>query len=87
MVPTLAGAIALIVKAAVPVGAPDTKPDDSVTLQFKVAPAADGRVPQLTALTPAPTDTEFATTPAGSASEIRADVPDTVPPSLPKPSV
>ena len=87
MVAELAGAVALIVKAAVPVGAPGAKPDVRVTLQANVAPAADGKAPQFAALTPVPVDIEVATTPAGSASEIRALVPDVVPPAFPRPSV
>lgn len=75
-----------MVKDAVPVGAPGAKPDDKVTLQAKVAPAAAGK-PQLTALTPVPAATELATTPAGSTSEIRTLVPDVVPPVFPRPSV
>ena len=85
MVPALAGAVALRVKAAVPDGAPDTKPELKVTLQDKRAPAADGSEPQFTPLTPVPEATAVATTPAGKASEMRADVPDETGPEFPKP--
>jgi hypothetical protein len=81
------GAVAVIVNAAVPVDAPDASPDDKVTAQLNSAPADDGNVPQLTALTPVPAVTAVATTPAGNWSSTVVLVPEVEPPPLPSPNV
>ena len=79
--------VVVSVKAAAPFAAPAARPELSVTVQVKVAPAAEGKLPQLTLLTPVPALTAVAVTPAGSFSEIVALRPDTVPPLLPRPRV
>ncbi len=78
--PAVAGAVALTVKAAV---APLARPLLRVTLQLSNAPALEGRLPQLTALTPLPAVTAVATTPAGSWSLRLALVPLVKSPLLP----
>ena len=85
--PADAGAVAVTLKAAVPVAAFAASPEASVTVHVSVAPAADGKLPQSTDVTPVPALTAVATTPAGSTSFTVADVPDVVPPLLPRPSV
>lgn len=87
MDPVPEGAVAVMVKAAVPLAAPAAKPLDRVTVQVRVAPAAEGRPPQLTLETPAPGDTAVATTPLGKTSLTVAEVPEVTPPLLPRPSV
>jgi len=61
--PAVAGAVAVIVKAAVP---PVAIPLAVVTVHVSSAPAADGNEPQLAPVAPAPAATAVATTPAGS---------------------
>ena len=87
ILPAELGAVAVRLKAAVPAGADETSALDKVTLQLSKAPAADGKEPQLTALTPVPGVTAVATTPAGNCSEMRADVPEAEPPEFPRPNV
>ncbi len=70
--PAVLGAVAVIVKDAVPFFA---IPFASVTLQVSNAPAPDGKGPQLTDETPEPLITAVATTPAGSWSLTVAEVP------------
>ena len=84
MAPAVAGAVALTVKSAL---APVASPLLRVTLQLNKAPAAEGKVPQLTALTPLPAVTAVAITPAGSCSFRVALVPLVRPPLLPRVSV
>ena len=81
------GAVAVTVNAAVPGAAPEAIALDKVTVHVSVAPAADGKLPQSTDVTPVPALTAVATTPAGSTSFTVADVPDVVPPLLPRPRV
>lgn len=87
MVPVVAGAVAVMVKAFVPLAALAASPLDRVTVQVSVAPGAEGRVPQLTLETPVPTATAVATTSVGSTSLTVAEVPEMVPPLLPNPRV
>src|SRR5487761_2027912 len=87
MLPLALGAVAAIVKAAAPLVLVAGIGALSVTAQVRLAPAALGSVPQLTALTPVPAVTELATTPAGSASATVSAVPLAVPPLLPSPIV
>ena len=79
--PPVLGAVAVMLNDAVP--ALD-KPLVRVTVQVRAAPAADGRLPQLTPDTPLPAVTAVATTPAGKASLIVAEVPLVAVPLLPK---
>ena len=85
--PALAGAVAVMVNAAVPLAAPAANALDNVTEQESVAPAEEGNVPQLTADTPVPAVTAVATTPEGNFSDTVAEVPEAVPPLLPRPKV
>lgn len=87
MDPELEGAVAEIVKAAVPVLAPGASPALNVTEQVSVAPAVEGKEPQLTLLTPVPAVTAVATTPAGNLSFTVALVVEVVPPEFPRPNV
>src|SRR6266567_4197120 len=86
MDPAEDGAVVVIVNAAVPLLAPAAKPLESVTVQLNNAPA-EFRFVQLTELTPVPAVAAVAVTPAGSWSFTVADVPDAVPPLLPRPMV
>jgi len=86
MDPAEDGAVVVIVNAAVPLLAPAAKPLESVTVQLNNAPA-EFRFVQLTELTPVPAVAAVAVTPAGSWSFTVADVPDAVPPLLPRPIV
>lgn len=81
------GAVAVILNKAVPAGAEAASALLRVTVHVSVAPALDGKLPQLTALTPVPADTDWATTPAGNVSLTVADRPLAVPPLLPRPRV
>lgn len=87
MDPALAGAVAVMVKAAVPSAEPAARPLDKVTVQVSVAPAAEGRLPQLTLETRVPLVTAVATTPEGSTSLTVTEVPEVMPPLLPRPRV
>jgi hypothetical protein len=58
-------------------------PAVSVTLQERLAPEADGSMPQETDVTLVPAVTPVAVIPAGNCSEIVAVVPVVAPPSLP----
>jgi len=58
-------------------------PAESVTLQERLAPEADGSMPQETDVTLVPAVTPVAVIPAGNCSEIVAVVPVVAPPSLP----
>ena len=86
MEPAEEGAVVVMVNATVPLLAPAARPLDSVTVQFNNAPA-ELRFVQLTELTPVPAVAAVAVTPAGSWSFTVADVPDAVPPLLPRPMV
>ena len=86
MEPAKEGAVVVMVNATVPLLAPAARPPDSVTVQLNNAPA-ELRFVQLTELTPVPAVAAVAVTLAGSWSFTVADVPDAVPPLLPRPIV
>ena len=84
MAPAPDGAVAVMVNDAV---APVANPADRVSEQLKVAPAAEGKLPQDTLETPCPGVTAVATVPAGSTSATVADRPEVAVPLLPTVSV
>src|SRR2546426_8920905 len=86
MDPAEEGGVVVRVNGAVPLRAPAAKPLDSVTVQLNKAPA-EFRFVQLRELTRVPAVAAVAVTPAGSWSFTVADVPDAVPPPLPRPIV
>lgn len=87
ILPALEGAVANKVKAAVPAEVDAPSALLRVTVQVSSAPALEGRLPQLTLLTPVPAVTDLATTPDGNCSFTVADRPLAVPPLLPRPKV
>ena len=87
MDPAVPGAVAVIVNWAAPLAALAARPLVNVTVQVSRAPAVEGSVPQFTEVTPVPAVAAVATTPVGNWSFTVAEVPDVVPPLLPRPSV
>ncbi len=82
--PAVPGAVAVIVNEGPPLLVFAAMPLLRVTAQLSSAPAVDGNVPQLTVLMPLTAVTAVATTPVGNCSLIVADVPDVLPPLLPR---
>ncbi len=84
--PPETGAVAAMVKLAVPAALLAGSALDSVTVQVSFADATL-RFVQLTDDTPVPAVAEVAVTPVGNWSATVAEVPDGDPPSLPIPIV
>jgi hypothetical protein len=80
------GGVTVIVNCAVPFAAPAASPLLRVTVHVRRAPA-EFRFVQLTDDTPVPAVAAVAVAPDGSWSETVADVPEVVPPLLPRPIV
>lgn len=83
MEPALEGAVAVMVKADVPLAELDAMPAVKITLQVNFSPGADGKVPQSSAATLVLRVTAVAITPAGNCSLTVTLVPEVAEPLLP----
>lgn len=83
MEPALVGAVAVMVKADVPLAELDAMPAVKVTLQVNFAPGSEGKLPQFNVATLVLRVTAVAITPAGSCSLTVTLVPEVAEPLLP----